>query len=130
MSTVAEAVADIVIADGYLLHPERLLDSLRNPPGRAPSETSLAVSRAVCGLKDVDAIVLIRAVLDAATFSFFNLLDQDFKNSGIHARFALGDDGLETAEANGRFHEAYRDRIDPNGIPTGFAGTSVQEQRA
>ena len=116
MTEVATAFANAVIDDGYLLRPEDLLQKLRNPPGRSPSREALAVAECAARVDDQDAIRLIRATLDAATFGFLNLLDSDFKNSGLHATVWTGDSRLDTSDANGSFHDAYRQRIDPAGI--------------
>ena len=116
MTDVAGAFVDALIEDGYLLKAEELLRAFKSPAGRSPSAETAAVAESASKLDEQDAVRLIRATLDAATFGFLSLLDADFKNSGLHASLWIGDSCLDTANANGRFHEAYRERIDPNGM--------------
>ena len=116
MSDVTKAVVDAVIADSFLTDPNSLVASLRAPAGRNPAESSRAVAGAIAKLSDQEAAALVRSVLDAAIFGVLNLLDQDFKNHGPHARFSLGNESIETVEGRCLFHEAYRDCVDPDGL--------------
>ena len=122
MSDVTKAVVDAVIADSFLTDPNSLVASLRAPAGRNPAESSRAVAGAIAKLSDQEAVALVRSVLDAAIFGVFNLLDQDFKNHGPHARFSLGKDGIETTDRRCLFHEVYRHSVDPNGLLTAESG--------
>ncbi|HEY0412386.1 MAG TPA: hypothetical protein VGD66_04520 [Allosphingosinicella sp.] len=113
--TLEDALVDLVIEEGYLSRPEALLQSLRDPSGRRPSETAMSVSAALAKLDDPEALCIVRAVLDAATFSVFSLLDHDFKNAGLHALFFDENLAVDTQD-NPSFWQAYRSRVEPNGL--------------
>jgi hypothetical protein len=114
---VEAALVDIIIEDGYLSEPRVLLRSLREPTGRAPSETSQQVANALSKLDDEEALMVVRSVLDAATLSILSLFDHDFKNSGLHARLSNGSQAMDTQDSPS-FWQAYRSRVEPHGVLT------------
>jgi hypothetical protein len=112
---VEDMFVDVIIEDGFLSDPAALLRSMREPSGAAPAETARIVAQALAKLDDSDALVVVQSVLDAATCSLVSLLDQDFKNSGLHACFSYDGQSADTRHQP-NFWSAYRSRVEPNGL--------------
>jgi hypothetical protein len=111
----AERFVDVVLQDGWLNDPIDLLSAFRSPAGRNPAPSSLAVAEALSGIEDAQALPIIKAALDAAYFSVFNLLDSGMKNSGVRVRIDCDAGRWVSDEPTAGLHDIYRDRVGPNG---------------
>ena len=112
---VAARFVDVMLEDSLLVRPNDVVSALRSPAGRKPAESSQAVADALASLDDTQAALIVRAALDAAYFSVFNLLDADMKNSGIRVEIVADSGRWKSDEFPVPLHEIYRDRVEPNG---------------
>jgi len=115
-ASAATEFVDFLLEDGWLVRPEELLESMRNPSGRSPRRDAGAVSEALAELEDEEALRIIRSVLDAATFGFFAAMDSNFKNSGLRARLQFADSSWDSAAPEVELHELYRQKVSPAGL--------------
>ena len=117
-SLVADRLVDAVVTAGWLTNIDALVASRQNPPGRAPSARSRELATLWNRLSDEDARILAADLVDSATFSVLSLIDQDFKNSGLHASFEVdgGTEKLDSRELCGELIEAYRAQVAPHGV--------------
>ena len=115
-SAAAEAFVDVMVQDSSLVNPADLLSALREPAGRKPGSSTLAVAEALSSIDDARALVITRSVLDFAYFSVLNLLDSGLKNSGIQVQIRTSSDEWLSDSPAAELHELYRERVEPNGF--------------
>lgn len=107
-----EAVETIILETQII--PEQLVHFYRALPGMAPSAHSKAVGDILAKLKDEEAMVLIRDIVDSTVFSMLHLFDLSFKDRHIQISFTR-QQNPESAPF-GTLLDAYRERVDPGGI--------------
>jgi hypothetical protein len=107
-----DEVLRVLIAE-ILGGTEKLVASMRQPPGRNPSPLSRKIAGVMAKLDDTEAMALVRDVQDVAVFRLCYLLENEFE-TGIEVVFRSGEQSLSASKTH--LHEKYRMRVDPGGV--------------